>query len=183
MYRHKLRPEEAKQSNVHSLSVPVPHTEHSLWRESCSQTVRFWAKGSLVRDVNDRLTTTVLSDQEMGTMQASLSEERDSSCQEAQITHSPPQTKRPPYDLLQARQVKDKSVISETCSQSVGTSEPWEPSLNPDSEVEAGQTLGSQATYWLVAVRSGLDLCLPWPESSLIPKLLLCNEYMPINES
>lgn len=175
-----------KQSNVHSPQCPGS-THRTLTVEGELQSNReVLGKGQPCQGYERppaSLSTRVLSDQEMGTMQGSLSGERDGSCLDAQITHSPPQTKRPPYGLLQARQVKDKSVISETCSQSVGTSEPWEPSLNPDSEVEAGQTLGSQATYWLVTVRSGLDLCVPWPESSLIPKLLLYNEYMPIIES
>lgn len=53
MYRHKLRLEEVKQSNVHSLSILAPNTENSQWREIYSQAMRFRAKGSPVRGVND----------------------------------------------------------------------------------------------------------------------------------
>lgn len=47
------------------------------------------------------------------------------------------------------REVKDKSAISDICSQSMGTSGPWESSLNLDTEVQPGQTLSSQAALWL----------------------------------
>lgn len=53
IYRQKLRPEEAKQSDVHCPSVPVPNTENLLWIGGYSPTVGFGqrAKGSPVRGV------------------------------------------------------------------------------------------------------------------------------------
>lgn len=86
-----------------------------------------------------------------------------------------PQQKDTLYDSLQPRQGKNKSVVSEICSQSMGTSGPWDPSLNPDMEVEPGQTMVSQTACWLVIVHSGLDLYFPWPEFLLIFMHLLYN--------
>ena len=75
IYRHKLRLEEAKQSDVHSPSVPVPNTENPLWREGYSQAIESGQRAALSGVYKQPPTSPaimVLSGQEMGVMQGGL---------------------------------------------------------------------------------------------------------------
>lgn len=76
IYRQKLRPEEAKQSDVHCPSVPVPNTENLLWIGGYSPTVGFGQRATLSGECERppaSPATRVLSGQKMGVLQGGLS--------------------------------------------------------------------------------------------------------------
>lgn len=99
----QLRPAEAKESYVLGLSILGPNTENPQWRESNSQAMRFWAKGSPVRDVSNPPNSPII--QVFLTKRWSYAGRfewgKGWDRQDAQITHFPPQTKRPPCGSLQ----------------------------------------------------------------------------------